>query len=331
MNSGDGYGETAGSSSGVFEVTYSLQNVGSLAGSGIDAVATYTDLDDDILGLGSASGPRAWLEPSFWDSVNLIDSGAGMFSGRGSFVLTKCWGVPCVGGSGAFEYLLQVDFGAGTFGGNGSMVSLWAKYPGDGVGPVDIAAGMEVLNENLNIPAGQLALLSQTNGSLTVDFTLADVGGSAAGGLDVAVRYDDVGNGHFGEGYSYGLWTQLADFDALQTEPGTGLFQGGGELRLQACPGGPCVTPVGAFNYAVLVDFTNRKFGGLGSMAWISGGDVFQNQYFNDSMAIPETPYTDLTTVAVSGPKSSQSSRFRMEFSLKNVTWLASDMDAAAF
>ncbi|MBI5211277.1 MAG: FecR domain-containing protein [Elusimicrobia bacterium] len=254
------------SDSGKFTVDMSLTDVNGVAGMGLDATASYTD-GTDAIGSGAASSmfeldqPVSAGTPTTWDGLYAVQTGAGVYMGYAPFNLTQCVGAPgdCVNPSGQFSYLLKIDFGAKYIGGGGSGVTLNATA--DNIAPISV----EWSYAGGNYGGGaDPVVISGNNAGMSVDFSLKDVGGVTAAGLDVLVQYVD--GSILGNGTSSAFIAPMAGTSSWETVPvrGAGYYTGGGPFNLTMCDSAPgdCVNPTGEFSYLVTVDFGAKSFGG---------------------------------------------------------------------
>ncbi|MBI4678651.1 MAG: FecR domain-containing protein [Elusimicrobia bacterium] len=327
--------------SGAFTVDFTLKNAGGFAAAGLDAVATYSDLGAGTVGSGSASGPMAGLSSSIWDGVEAIPYGVGLFKGGGAFGLNLCNFNPCTDPKGYFEYLVKVDFANNIFGGMGSGAVIQAGDPGNQfVDPVSISETINIGNTFFSGWTGSgvanmFDTYSSNSGNAWINFTLRDVGGFSAMGLDALAYYNDGST--MGRGWSHAPRLEVSDFadvNALQPAGGAGFFRGSGDFFLSTCNGGACADPLGGFEYAVYIDFGAQELGGNGSTGWLyaSATDAGLNPVaVTDSLLIPAQGYIGY----LDGDgffASSLSGNLTMNFSLRDVGGLAAmGLDASAF
>ncbi|MBI5622365.1 MAG: FecR domain-containing protein [Elusimicrobia bacterium] len=319
---------------GDFSVDFSLKNAWDLAATGLDVSAGFDNTF--TLGSGSASGPMAGMYGSSWDALNGISEGGGVFAGRGAFGLTQCGGSPCTDPRGYFEYLVKVDFANLQFGGNGSRAILQAFDPGgEFTSPVSIFETFDITPSNYGGWTGVSNMFDtyySDTGNSWLNFTLADVEGVSAMGLDVLAYFYDGSS--VGRGWSFASRFDPSDFAAVQAIPGgAGFFRGAGDFVLSRCNWGPCGDPVGQFNYAVFVDFGAQEFGGRGSLGWVYASDEpFSGVVVADSVVIPPQPYGGSSGAAFFPTQFSPSGNLGMDFSLRDVSGSAAmGLDASAY
>ncbi|MBI5883664.1 MAG: hypothetical protein HZB91_11240 [Elusimicrobia bacterium] len=283
-------------------INFTLKDAAGFSAMGLDALAYYND--------GSTFG-RGWsyasrLDASDYADVNALQpaGGAGYFRGWGDFFLTSCNGGACANPSGRFDYAVYIDFGLQEFGGKGSSGSVYAAAEAVNLGGAPVSA-----SDALSIGAQPYALFSEINyftaaspsTYLAMNFTLRDVAGAAAMGLDASAFYNN-GSGLIGSGMSYAPRRDVSMWDGANGIQSignvTGWYSGSAPLAFSKCNGTACVSPSGSFSYALLVDFANQVIGGGNSGASVSGQYESDGAvYFSDGLFIPKADYS-----ALSGP-----------------------------
>ncbi|MBI5883663.1 MAG: hypothetical protein HZB91_11235 [Elusimicrobia bacterium] len=314
-----------------FGMDFSLKDVQGVPGGGLSAYAYYSD-DYGNSGEGWTFAPRQAV--SDWAGVSAIGSGTAWFAGSGAlrpdacygdYCADLCYGGSCTGPAGGFRYALLVDF-AGTYGGSGSGASIWFE---------DEQYWTSV-NDRVDIPAGQpfpengaahITSGLSDSGNFSVNFTLTDLSGSSAMGLEASVSYYDGNNWNIGYGHaSAGRSSPLADGastwqDALALEGGMARFGGAGPFVLTQCGGGACLSPEGFFAYVALIDFGARTYQGS---AYLKAGSI------TDDLRVDRTSF-DGSSGAASFAGTSDSDSFSVDFSLNNAGGLAAvGLDAVA-
>ncbi|MFA6316005.1 MAG: FecR family protein [Elusimicrobiota bacterium] len=316
-------------------IDFTLKDADGTAGTGVDAFASYND--GSTIGSGSSS---AMLYPSdgftsLWSGVRTIASGAGMYAGEGSFLLTSCGEGACVDPSGSFSYAVYVDFGNRKFGGQGSAAVMNASDVDTGVDIVDSAAIAQTdfagLSGKAEVGAFNNWTFTSESGYFGIDFSLLDSAGASAGELMASAYYDDDG-GIIGRGWSFVDRTAVSDWDAVKAIPsGTAWYSGWAPLRMSYCGGNDCVAPFGTFHYGVLIDFGAKTTGGGGSGASVFARDPGNSMVINDSvdLSVPESFAAETGPVVRSAV--SVSGNLIVDFTLRDVAGVAAGgVDVAA-
>lgn len=329
----DNFGDAAFTTGdgGPFSADFLLKDVGSLAGAGLEVTADYND--GSTIGSGFASAGMANADgATLYSGLQAVASGSGLFAGGGNFLLTNCAGSSCgVDQAGFFQYILQIDFSNQTIGGTSSGAQVFAYDPGSGV---SIADQLSIAQFNYGAFSGPVAFNSG-NGSFAVDFTLMDVNGVAAGGLDAAASYfacadEFCETSISGSGESSSSFLDAAQWSQLQgITAGKGQYQGSGNFQLFQCNGGSCGSPTGFFNYLLEIDFAAATIGGGSSGASLFASDDLTGTAVSDMLFIPGTDFSQLSGGAGLSA-ASDSGFFVADFTLLNVNGTGDELAVAS-